>query len=92
MEKLENATFVRAKDQVWSALADEAVVLNLGNSVYYGLNPVGAFLWKELEHPSTFTALHQKMLTEYEVDSQTAKAHLLELLQRLIEEKLIEVR
>ena len=90
MESLENKTFVRAKDQVWSALADEIVVLSLGSSVYYGLNPVGAFLWKLLEHPATFALLHQKMLEEYDVDSQTAENHLLELLRRLIEEKLIE--
>jgi hypothetical protein len=37
-----DSTIIAVKDQVSSVLGEEAVILSLDNSVYYGLDPVGA--------------------------------------------------
>lgn len=89
-EKLEAGTYVRAKEQVWSQLVEEIVILNLTNSSYYGLNPPGAYLWQILEQPQTFSALEQKILEEYDVAPAIARDDLANLLQQMISAKLIE--
>ncbi|QTE29424.1 PqqD family protein [Pengzhenrongella sicca] len=37
----------------WRQTDDEAVVLDLEDSVYYGLNPTGVLLWKRLAAGAT---------------------------------------
>lgn len=40
----------RITDQaIANAVADETVILHLGNGTYYGLDPIGAKLWEALQ-------------------------------------------
>jgi hypothetical protein len=39
---------VAASEQISCPLGEESAILNLKNSVYYGLDPVGAHVWKLL--------------------------------------------
>ena len=48
---------MRAKDQVWCELAQEAVILNFKSGVYFGLNPVAARVWSLIQEPRTVSAL-----------------------------------
>lgn len=81
---------MQAKGQIWSQLAEEVVILNLSNSNYYGLNPVGASVWELLKQPATLASLEQKITEEYAVAPETARDDLTKLLKRMIEENLIE--
>src|ERR1700730_14483347 len=44
-------------DQVSCDLAGEAVILNLKNGIYFGLDPVGARIWSLIQKPTTFADL-----------------------------------
>ena len=44
---------VRAAGVTWRQTDAEAVVLDLEESVYYGLNPLGTLLWKRLADGAT---------------------------------------
>ena len=83
---------VASRDQVSCELEGEAVILGLGNGVYYGLNPVGAFAWKLLEEPRTVAELRDAIVAEYEVDAPRAEADLLRLLDDLSASGLVERR
>jgi Coenzyme PQQ synthesis protein D (PqqD) len=83
---------VAARDQVSCDLEGEAVILGLGNGVYYGLNPVGASVWKLLEQPRTVAELRDAVVAEYEVDAPRAEADLLRLLGDLAANGLVELR
>lgn len=85
------AQVVAARDQVSCDLDGEAVILGLGNGVYYGLNPVGASIWKLLEQPRTVTELRDAIVAEYQVDAATAQADLLHLLGDLAANGLVEL-
>lgn len=72
-------------------LGEESAILNLKNSVYYGLNPVGARIWNLLKQPRSIQELRDVLLTDYEVDAGLCERDLLELLERMRGEGLIEV-
>ena len=83
---------VAAPEQVSCALGDESVILNLKNSVYYGVNPVGASVWKLLQQQQRSVAeLRDAVLDEYEVESERCERELLELLEKMRSEGLIQV-
>ena len=82
---------VASAEQVSCPLGDEAAILNLKNSVYYGMNPVGARVWGLLKHPTRVSALRDALLDEYEVDQERCAQDLLALLQKMRDEGLIEV-
>ncbi len=78
--------------QVSCRVGDDVVVLGLSESAYFGLKGAGAFLWEHIQTPLTVREMRDRMLEEYEVDSQQAEADLNNFLSELMEAKLIEVR
>lgn len=83
---------VATREQVSCPLGEEAAVLNLKNSVYYGMNPVGARVWNLLQQPRSVAELRDVVLEEFEVGAERCERDLLELLQKMLAEGLIEVR
>lgn len=83
---------VAAAEQVSCPLGEEAAILNLKNSVYYGINPVGARVWELLKQPKRVSELRDVLLDEYEVDQERCSHDLLALLENMRREGLIEVQ
>jgi hypothetical protein len=83
---------VAAPEQVSCPLGEESAILNLKNSVYYGMNPVGARVWDLLKQPNSVTELRNVLLEEYEVDEVRCGDDLLALLETMRSEGLIEIR
>jgi hypothetical protein len=83
---------VAANEQVSCPLGEESAILNLRNSVYYGMNPVGARVWSLLKQPRSIEELRTTLLSEYEVDAELCERDLLNLLEKMRSEGLIEVR
>jgi len=78
--------------QVSCPLGDESAILNIKNSVYYGVNPVGATVWNLLKEAKTVAEIRDAILDEYEVDEGRCEKDLLALLEEMRSEGLIEVR
>ncbi len=83
---------VVSKDQVSCDLAGEAAILNLKNSVYYGLDPVGARVWSLIQEPKTFAEIRDTLLGIYDVDSLKLESDLRALLTELAEQGLIDIQ
>jgi hypothetical protein len=62
------------------------------NSVYYGVNPVGATVWNLLKEAKTVGQIRDAILNEYEVDALRCEKDLFALLEEMRSEGLIEVR
>ena len=86
-----SSTVVAAKDQVSSDLGGEVAILDLKAGVYYGLDTVGARIWSLIQEPRTVNEIRDILLEEYEVEPERCERDLLVLLQRLADERLIEV-
>ncbi|MGH9744570.1 MAG: PqqD family peptide modification chaperone [Candidatus Acidiferrales bacterium] len=79
-------------EQISCPLGEESAILNLRNSVYYGLDPVGARVWALLQEPRSIGELRDTLLSEYEVEAAQCEQDLLALLEKMRSEGLIEVR
>jgi hypothetical protein len=80
------------KDQVSCNLGPEAAILNMKDGIYYGLDPVGAEVWKLLQTPRKISDIHEVLLREYDVEPERCHRDLLALLEDLLGAGLIEVR
>lgn len=79
------------RQQVSCMLEDEAAILNLKNTVYYGLNPVGTRVWNLVQQSTSVREIRDKLLEEYDVETEQCERDLLDLLERMREQGLIEV-
>ena len=72
-------------------LDNETVLLNLDTGIYFGLDPVGANIWRLIVQHGSLARVLEAMLEEYEVEPQTLERDLLELCGRLCMNDLGEV-
>ena len=79
-------------DQVSCDLDGEAAILNLKNGTYFGLDPIGAFIWKQLIQPQPVNSIAAAMLDHYDVEPERCRNDLLALLRQLDERGLLEIR
>jgi hypothetical protein len=69
----------------------EAVVLDLKSEQYFGLNESGARMWSVLAETRTINGAFEQLVTEYDVDPETLRKDLEELVAKLIERGLLRV-
>lgn len=86
-----HATVVVANDQVSSDLDGEAVILHLGNGVYYSLNETGTRIWNLIHRPTRVEAIYTTLMNEYDVAADQCQHELLTMLQTLAKAGLVEV-
>lgn len=87
----EHSRIVVSKEQVYSELQGEAVILDIKSGVYYGLNQVGASIWNLIQVPKTMDEIQAALLAEYDVEPETCKQEVLVLLQDLAAKGLIDI-
>ena len=75
-----NSVVAAVADQVSCDLEGEAAVLNLKTGVYYGLDDVGASVWRMLNEPRRVEELVDALLGEYEVDREECQRDVIALL------------
>jgi len=80
------------KDYVYCKVENEMVLLGMEDGIYYGLNPVGAFIWEQIKEPKTIDEVRDAILVEYDVGKVECEQDLYELLQELVEKGLVEVK
>jgi hypothetical protein len=83
---------VAAEGQVSCDLAEEVAILDIKSGIYYGLNTIGARIWKLIQEPRTVSEVCETLLAEYEVKPERCEHELLALLQELAAKGLIEVQ
>jgi coenzyme PQQ synthesis protein D (PqqD) len=86
------STITAAPGQVSSTVEGEAVILNMETGVYYGLNPVGAWVWDAVQTPRTVSSLIDGLIAEFEVEADQAQQDLTALLEDLAAASLVEVK
>jgi hypothetical protein len=84
--------FARSADISSTVLEREAVLLNLGNGVYYGLNRVGTAVWDLLKEEQPLEAVLTAVCDRYDVSEDVARADVAALVSQLQQEGLITER
>ena len=75
---------VASPKQVSCDVASETVILSLESGEYFGLNEVGATIWRLIQEPQTVEQLRDALLQEYEgIDERECLDQVLHLLEEL---------
>jgi len=83
---------VRVPDHVLSKPVDgELVLLNLENENYYGLDEVGAAMWRAIEESSTIDQAIEILNEQFDIDESTLRVDLDRLLGELSDRGLVEI-
>ncbi len=72
-------------------LDGESVMLNLETEKYFGLDATGTRMWQLVTTAPTVDAAYAQLLEEFEVEPDLLRAHLTELLSRLLENGLLSI-
>jgi hypothetical protein len=72
-------------------LEGESVLLNLDSERYFGLDTTGTRMWELMTSQPCIALALEKLQEEYDVEPETLRAHLTELLGRLVENGLLQV-
>jgi hypothetical protein len=91
MQITSESTVAPTRRLVSADLGEEVILLHLETGLYYGLENVGARIWKLLQKPVKVGEIESALLDEYEVEPETCHAEVVTLLQRLIDQNLVEV-
>ncbi len=68
---------------------NEIVALSIDTGFCYGLNPVGARVWRMLGDPIRVADICSKLTSEYQVDPETCQSEVIALLEDLRAEGMI---
>lgn len=79
-----------ADDVLFQTVADEAVLLNIADNHYYGLDDVATRMWQLLVESGDSEAVIREMLTEYEVDEATLRQDFAALVAEMAQRGLIK--
>jgi hypothetical protein len=71
-------------------LDGEAVLLNLQNEMYYGLDEMGTRMWQLLTTSDSVQAAMDTMLEEFDVSPETLEQDVAKMIQELQEQGLLE--
>lgn len=74
---------------IFRELQGEAVVLNLENERYYGLDDIGTRIWSLFAQSTNINDVFQTLLGEYDVDPQTLRQDITVLIEQLVEQDLV---
>ncbi len=75
---------------IFQALHDEVVLLNLEEHEYYGLDSVGADIWRLLLEHGSVEGAAKALLSVYDVDEQTARTDVRTLVDELMASGLLK--
>lgn len=72
-------------------LDNESVFLNLETERYFGLDQTGTRMWQVITSSSNIEAAYQQLLSEFEVEPETLRSDLSGLLEKLMENNLLQM-
>ncbi len=80
-----------APDTLINVIEGESVLLSLQTESYYGLDEIGTRMWSVLTTSETIQAAYETLLDEYEVDAETLRTDMQDLIDKLISHGLVEI-
>lgn len=83
---------VKISDSVlFQEIDNEYVLLNMKTEQYFGLNDIGAKVWQIISEDGNTGTLIEKLMSEYNVLTDTLTTDISQLLDELTKEQLISI-
>ena len=75
-----------------SELASEVVMLSLRDGTYYGLDAVGAEVWRLIQSPSTIGHIVATIVDTFDVEEARCRTDVVALIASLRDRQLVQIR
>ncbi len=89
-ELTSTSTVVAVEHQTSALVQGERVILDLKRGGYYGLDPVGAYIWELIEQPTTVEKVIDAVMAEYAVSRERCTEDVIGVLAELEQHGLIK--
>lgn len=83
---------VASRSQLSTSVGSETVILHTDKGEYFGLNEVGASIWRLVQQPRSVEEIKSELVSEYDVTPEQCEEDLMQILAQLVEAGLIEIR
>lgn len=81
----------KTPNNIDSEVHGETIMINVQLGKYFSLNESGTVLWKMLDQPIDEKSMINKLMDEYEIDSETCTKEVTTFINEMLNLKLIEV-
>ena len=85
-----NMKYKRSSDALSAEVADDVVALHIQRGSSYGMEKVTADVWRLLEAPADLDTICGQLMERYEVDQQTCRREVGQLMTLFEQEGLVE--
>lgn len=82
----------KSDDTAFRVVNDEAVIMHLVTGVYYSINEVGARIWDLCDGWYSIKDIALVISQEFDIEEETARQDVVELLKDLADERLVVMR
>jgi len=83
--------YIRTNEIIAGSLDDELIMMDIQQGKYFALNPTAKRIWELLEDEHDIEYLCQALVQEYEIDMETCKTQVEEVLNEMVKMKLVKV-
>jgi hypothetical protein len=87
-----SSVVVACEGNISCDLAGEAALLDFKSGIYYGLDEIGARIWKLIAEPRSVGEICDAIVAEYDVAAQVCEHDVIALLGELAARGLVETR
>ena len=87
----DSSIIVAAQHPRSSEVESEMVIIDLKIQEFYGLNSVGASIWKLIQEPYPVEEIQKELMEKYDIAATQCREDLMKFLQDLAAANLIEV-
>ncbi len=77
----------RDENVAWRIIGDEAVLLSAEDSSVHSLDPVGTRIWELCDGEKTVSEIVDQVVSEFEVDRETAEKDVVEFIDELMKKE-----
>ncbi len=71
---------------------EETMIMNMKSGDYINLNKMGTSIWKLLENPSSIENICLELLKIFDVEFSTCQEHVIDFLEKLIDQDILETK
>jgi hypothetical protein len=79
----------REEEVAAKVIDGEAILINLGNGIYYSMDKVGGLIWEMIEGRHTLGEIVEAVVGRYQVARPQAEADVRTLTEQMLEENLV---
>lgn len=84
-------TFYLSQEVLAQEIDGESILLDMSSEKYFGLNDVGSQILSQIQKGSNLETITNHLLTIYNVEEKQLKIDIIELLQQLLDKKIISL-